>query len=96
MASKNVVDVADPKPPEGLRDKGTELWRRLTTEYDFSAAPEKLLILEEAARTADMVARLQAIVDEAQELRVRGSQGQPVAMPEVTELRQYRAQLASL
>jgi hypothetical protein len=96
MASKKVVDVTGPKPPEGLRDRGVELWHRLTTEYDFSAAPEKLLVLEEAARTADMVTRLQRIVDEAQELRVRGSQGQPVAMPEVTELRQYRAQLAAL
>jgi hypothetical protein len=96
MASKKVVDVSGPKPPEGLRDKGIGLWWRLTAEYDFGAAPEKLLILEEAARTADMVARLQAVVDEAQELRVRGSQGQPVAMPEVTELRQYRAQMASL
>ena len=96
MDSKKVVDVSDPRPPEGLQDRGTELWRSLTAEYDFGTAPEKLLILEEAARTADMVARLQAIVDEAEELRVRGSQGQPVAMPEVTELRQYRAQMASL
>ncbi len=95
MAAKSKATGPD-GTPEGLKDKGTELWRRLTAEYDFGAAPEKLLILEEAARTADMVARLQGVVDEAQELRVRGSQGQPVAMPEVTELRQYRAQLASL
>jgi hypothetical protein len=98
MASKKnvVVEVSGVQPPEGLRDKGSELWCRLTAEYDFGAAPEKLLLLEEAARTADMVARLQTIVDEAQELRVRGSQGQPVAMPEVQELRQYRAQLTAL
>jgi hypothetical protein len=85
-----------PRPPMGLRERGLELWGRLVAEYDFSEAPEKLLLLEEAARTADLVARLQAVVDEAQELRVRGSQGQPVAMPEVTELRQYRTQLAAL
>jgi hypothetical protein len=96
MASKKVVDVSEPKPPEGLRDRGIELWRRLTAEYDFGAAPEKLLILEEAARTADMVARLQRIVDEADDLRVRGSQGQPVALPEIAEARQHRAQLAAL
>jgi hypothetical protein len=95
MARKKTPAVED-GTPDGLREKGLTLWQRLIAEYDFGAAPEKLLILEEAARTADMVARLQAIVDEAQELRVRGSQGQPVAMPEVTELRQYRAQMASL
>ncbi len=82
--------------PEGLKDKGIELWRQLNAEYDFSAAPEKLLILEEAARTADMVARLQRIVDDADDLRVRGSQGQPVALPEIAEARQHRAQLAAL
>jgi hypothetical protein len=95
MARKKTPAVED-GTPDGLREKGLTLWQRLIAEYDFSSAPEKLLILEEAARTADMVARLQGVVDEAQELRVRGSQGQPVAMPEVTELRQYRAQLASL
>lgn len=37
-----------------------------------------------------------AVVDAAEDLRVRGSQGQPVGMPELAELRQYRALLASL
>ncbi|MGO9385047.1 MAG: hypothetical protein ACLP4W_23895 [Mycobacterium sp.] len=40
--------------------------------------------------------RLQKLVDEAQDLRVRGSQGQPVSIPEIAELRQYRALLNTL
>jgi hypothetical protein len=58
--------------------------------------PEKRIILDDACRTADVVKRLQDIVDAADDLRVRGSQGQPVAMPEVAELRHYRALLTTL
>jgi hypothetical protein len=85
-----------PKAPIGLKPRGKQLWRALHTTYDFEDCPEKVILLEETCRTADVVSRLQAIVDSAEDLRVRGSQGQPVAMPEVAELRQYRALLASL
>jgi len=85
-----------PKAPPGLKANGKAIWRALHAAYDFEDCPEKLVILSEACRTADVVRRLQAIVDCADDIRVRGSQGQPVAMPELCELRQYRALLASL
>lgn len=85
-----------PKAPVGLQNRGRHIWRALHTVYDFDDCPEKRVLLEEACRTADVVTRLQAIVDTAADLRVRGSQGQPVAMPEVGELRQYRALLTTL
>ena len=85
-----------PKAPQGLKTDGRAIWRALHTAYSFEDCPEKLVILAEACRTADVVKRLQALVDDADDLRVRGSQGQPVAMPELGELRQYRALLASL
>lgn len=85
-----------PRAPAGLLARGRQLWRDIHAVYDFSAAPEKQAILEEACRTADVVKRLQAIVDNAEEIRVRGSQGQPVAMPELLELRQYRSLLMQL
>jgi hypothetical protein len=85
-----------PKSPAGLKPRGRQVWRQLHAVYSFDDAPEKLVILEEACRTADLVVRLQAIVDNASDLRVNGSQGQPVAMPEIPELRQYRALLTSL
>jgi hypothetical protein len=89
-------DVKIPKTPRGLQAQGRLVWHELHAVYDFEDCPEKRIILEEACRTADVVKRLQDIVDAADDLRVRGSQGQPVAMPEVAELRQYRALLTSL
>jgi hypothetical protein len=85
-----------PRAPTGLSARGKHLWREIHAAYDFADAPEKLAILEEACRTADVVKRLQTIVDAADEFRVRGSQGQPVAMPELLELRQYRALMVQL
>ena len=85
-----------PKAPKGLKAEGRKMWVRLHTTYDFTDCPEKLILLEQACRTADLVHRLQSTVDAAEDLRVRGSQGQPVAAPEVGELRQYRALLTSL
>ncbi|NHU43379.1 hypothetical protein [Rhodococcus sp. A14] len=85
-----------PRAPTGLLARGKQLWRELHTVYDFADAPEKQAILEEACRTADVVKRLQTIVDAADEIRVRGSQGQPVSMPELQELRQYRALMVQL
>jgi hypothetical protein len=91
------VDEPQPSPPPaGLKAAGTQLWTSLTSVYDFSCAPERLLLLEQAARTADVVDRLQRDVDQADSLREIGSMKQPVAMPEAVELRQHRAQLASL
>lgn len=85
-----------PRAPSGLKARGKQLWREIHEVYAFDEAPEKTAILEEACRTADVVKRLQAIVDNADEIRVRGSQGQPVSMPELLELRQYRALLVQL
>lgn len=54
------------------------------------------MLVEEASRTADVVARLQAVVDEAETLRTKGSRNQDVAIPELDALRAYRAQYAAL
>jgi hypothetical protein len=86
----------NPKYPPGLKPRGRQVWREIHAVYDFEDAPEKRIVLEEACRTADVTVRLQAVVDQANDLRVKGSQGQPVAMPEVAELRQYRALLTTL
>ncbi|BBX69416.1 hypothetical protein [Mycolicibacterium psychrotolerans] len=85
-----------PKAPTGLKARGRQLWREIQAVYSFDDAPEKQILLEEACRTSDVIKRLQDTVDAAADLRVRGSQGQPVAMPEVAELRQFRALLTQL
>ncbi|MFZ3294214.1 MAG: hypothetical protein WA622_27065 [Mycobacterium sp.] len=64
--------------------------------YEFPFGPEMHMLVEEAARTADVVARLQYIVDNASTLRTHGSRGQDVAIPELDALRAYRAQFAAL
>ncbi|MCH9733455.1 MAG: hypothetical protein K0U78_02715 [Actinomycetia bacterium] len=87
---------AIPKAPTGLKQRGRQLWREIHAVYSFEEAPEKAILLEDACRTSDVIKRLQDTVDAAEDLRVRGSQGQPVAMPEIAELRQYRSLLAAL
>ena len=81
------------RAPKGLGPRGRALWRELHATFDFTEDPHRSALVEDAARTADIIDRLQAVVDSAADLRVRGSQGQPVGMP---ELRQYRALLAQL
>jgi len=85
-----------PRCPRGLREAGKRFWREIHSRYEFIACPEVVLLLEEAARTADVLARLQQIVDTAPELRCRGSRGQDVAIPELDALRAYRSQFAAL
>ncbi|SKT13371.1 ISAfe2, transposase [Mycobacteroides abscessus subsp. abscessus] len=58
--------------------------------------PHRATLVEDICRTADAIDRLQKVVDDADNLRVKGSTNQPVAMPELAELRQYRALKASL
>lgn len=84
------------RKPTGLGPKAGKFWTQIASEYVLEDTPEVALILEQACRTIDIVERLQKIVDEAPSLQVNGSRGQPAPLPELTELRQYRAQLAAL
>jgi hypothetical protein len=89
--------MTTPRMPKGLGYQGQKLWRTINDEFDLTGEPGKLRTLFDAAKTADVVDRLQKIVDAAGDnLRVRGSQGQPVTMPELDSLRHYRALLAQL
>lgn len=85
-----------PKAPPGLKTAGKRFWRQVHQVYEFDGSPELVLLVEEAARTADVVARLQQIVDTADTLRTTGSRGQDVGIPELDALRAYRAQYAAL
>ncbi|WP_322859552.1 hypothetical protein U8D42_17240 [Mycobacterium europaeum] len=84
-----------PRAPAGLNAAGKRFWREITSECEIRTF-DMLMLVEQAARTADVVARLQRAVDTAESLRCQGSKGQEVAIPELTELRQYRAQFAAL
>jgi hypothetical protein len=81
------------RAPTALGAPGRRLWQRVTERYELT--PAEMLILEESARTADEVARLERLLRSA-DLVVRGSRGQPVAHPLLDEIRRHRGLLKSL
>ncbi|NKS00468.1 hypothetical protein GS528_04805 [Rhodococcus hoagii] len=85
--------VKIPRCPNGLKARGKALWRDLHQTFDMSNDPHRQVLVEDACRTADLIDRLQAAVD-SHDLRVKGSQGQPVAAPELAELRLHRGTLS--
>lgn len=74
--------------PRGLKAKGRKLWKTITDDYDLRA--DELDTLEDICREADLIVMLEEELDGA-ELIVKGSQGQDVANPMISELRQHRA-----
>jgi hypothetical protein len=79
--------------PSGLGQAGGLLWADISSKYSLRA--DELRVLEDAAREADLIATLDAGMA-GQDLLVRGSQGQQVINPLISELRQHRGTLASL
>ena len=79
--------------PEGLRERGTRLWKETTDVLDLEAHEE--LTLLEACRTAD---RLDALADALEDapLTVTNARGDEVAQPLMVEARQQSIVLARL
>jgi hypothetical protein len=82
-----------PTTPKGLDKAGSALWRDVTGKYELRADEQR--ILEDACRERDLLARLEAGLA-GTDLIVKGSQGQDVINPIVSELRQHRSTFASL
>lgn len=82
-----------PPAPAGLGLHAEALWKRITKLYELR--PDELRILEDACREADLIDRLEKELTDA-DLVVHGSQGQPVANPLVSEIRQHRTALRSM
>ena len=80
--------------PRGLKTQGRKLWDELTNgDFEFNAAEYR--ILEDACREVDLIDRLEEEL--AQEpTTVKGSMGQKVAHPHVSEIRQHRLALRNL
>jgi hypothetical protein len=71
------------------------LWESVTSEFDLDTEPHKLEILTHACRVADAIAKIErAAANES--LTVRGSAGQQVINPLVSEVRFQRGLLAQL
>ena len=80
--------------PARLGPEGKALWEAITTLHT-DLGPDALRTLTDACREADLVQRLEDELRDAP-LMVRGAQGQLVASPLLTEVRQHRSVLAAL
>lgn len=82
-----------PKPPKGLRESGKALWDSIVPAYELR--PDEARILADACREADLIERLEEEQIDA-DLMVKGSMGQLVSSPLVSEVRQHRTCLSQL
>jgi hypothetical protein len=85
--------------PDGLGKAGTTLWRDVAEGGKYDLRPDELRLLEAACRQYDLLAMLEAAL--ATDLadgryKVRGSQGQDVINPLISEVRQHRMAFKSL
>lgn len=87
LSETEAVTPTIPKYPAGLRAAGKRKWRDIHVSGDFTGAPETMAVIEQVCFLADEIARQQKVIREAgSDTRVRGYNGQPVSMPEVTDL----------
>lgn len=85
--------MTTPRKPTTFGESGQALWDSIVPAYELR--PDELAILRHACREEDLIDRLhEALVDA--ELTTRGSMGQEVASPFVSELRQHCATQATL
>lgn len=88
--------------PKGLQKPGLGLWRCIAKQWaDDRLTPDarECRLLADACAEADMLAILEASLAKAIAAGddvVKGSTGQPVTHPHVSECRRSRAQIASL
>lgn len=82
-----------PITPAHLGPGGSAMWAKVTDTYGLR--PDELRLLEDSCREIDMIDRLEA-EQRDKPLTVKGSQGQIVASPLVSEVRQHRTVLRAL
>ncbi len=82
-----------PKTPPGLGPAGRGLFNAVMTTYELE--PHEEVILLSAARQADTVTELEAVV-KRDGATVQGSSGQPRLHPALVEARQARLAVAAL
>ena len=90
--------MTTPKPPTGLRRAGKALWEAVH-DKGYVLRPDELRILEDCCREIDLIDQMETKL--RRELRaggftVKGSMGQPVVNPLISELRQHRTAVASM
>ncbi len=84
-----------PRKPRGLGTAGSRLWDATIDEFMMDDNPPKLALLEHACRVSDVVAKLEK-ASAKEPLVVRGSAGQLVSHPNISECRAQRSLLMNL
>lgn len=86
-----------PRVPRGLGSAGKDLWRSLLGDVapGFALDQREMHLLEEACRSADHLADLEAVLA-AEGVMATGSAGQVTAHPALIEARQQRVVLVRL
>ncbi|MGV9795562.1 P27 family phage terminase small subunit [Gordonia sp. NPDC003422] len=94
-----MTDVKPPRCPSSLAKAGRTLWRTITQQVaddGLMLDARELEVLRQACATADDLARIEQVLGSVDNLVVKGSQGQPVSHPMLSEARACRSQIASL
>lgn len=79
--------------PRSLKAAGRKLWKATVEAYELRQDEQE--VLRSACAEADLIVRMEDELADA-DLTVKGSMGQLVPHPLVTELRQHRATQAAL
>lgn len=83
--------------PDGLGEAGKRLWESVTADVELRA--DELRILEDAAREADLIEILDVCLTvdlKAGNIKTKGSMGQEVVNPLISEVRQHRTTMRAL
>lgn len=80
--------------PEGLSDRGNELWASLLEQHPAMSDADKQVALE-ACRTADLIDRLERICLVSEPV-IENERGMLVTHPAIVEVRQQRQTLKQL
>lgn len=78
------------RAPRGLGTGGKRLWQAITGKYELR--PDELRTLEDSCRECDLIDQMEA-EQKGQPKTAKGSMGQTVAAPLISEMRQHRATL---
>lgn len=77
------------KSPAGLGRDGSRLWRQVTAGYELR--PDELATLQDVCELSDMLAALSdAWAEQDKPLTTKGSMGQLVTHPLISEIRAHR------
>ena len=80
-------DVKRRRAPAGMGERALNLWHSIADEYELR--PDEYRILEDACRETALVDLLEREL-KGSDMIMKGSMGQPVVNPLVSEIRQHR------